>query len=123
MHVKQTAVSTVAAFVLLAGCGQPNVSTQGTGNGTKPGDQGPGYTLPPATGSPGGGGGTNPGGGTTPTTDMNCGIQMFDLHSGPADLLLVLDRSGSMLQDVNGIGAGGGRRGMMMGPAKWDQVV
>src|SRR5437868_14187798 len=117
MHVKQTALSACTAFVLLAGCGQPNVTTQGNGNGTKPGDQGPGYTLPPATGSGGGSSGT-PGGGTTPTTDMNCGIKMFDLHAGPADLLLVLDRSGSMLQDVNGNGSGGGRRGMMAVPAK-----
>ena len=33
-----------------------------------------------------------------PSTDTNCGIKRINLEKRPADLLLVLDRSGSMLE-------------------------
>jgi hypothetical protein len=111
-------------------------SNQGSNGGSNPNGSGNGgYTLPPAgSGSNPSGGGQQPAGGTTPSADNNCGVQKIDLKAGPADLLLVLDRSGSMRQDVNGVGpggtgGGGRRRGGMtptpttMGPAKWDQVV
>jgi Mg-chelatase subunit ChlD len=41
---------------------------------------------------------------TTPTENSNCGLTSFDVNRRPADLLLVLDRSGSMSEhDVPGI--------------------
>lgn len=50
------------------------------------------------TGMPSGGGGT--GGGVPTIPAMTCGLKKFDLQRQPAELLLVLDRSGSMLETV-----------------------
>src|SRR4051812_23863356 len=102
-----------AAFVASVGCGSPEVMSNGGGsnNGNNPGGGGSGYTLPP----PGMGDPNNPGGpstgGMTPTDQNNCGVKMIDLEKRPGDLLLVLDRSTSMLQDAAGRGPGGGRGG------------
>jgi hypothetical protein len=118
------------AFVALAGCGSPEVTTNGNGGPSGsgiPGVGGSGYTVPPTGTDPNHPGGTTGPGGMTPTDQNNCGIKMIDLQKRPADLLLVLDRSTSMLQDASGQGPGGGRGGMMpptpMGPQKWTEVV
>jgi hypothetical protein len=51
-----------------------------------------------------------------PSTMSNCGLKRIDLERHPADLLLVLDRSGSMAQSITPPGA--------TAPVKkWDQVV
>ena len=47
--------------------------------------------------------------------EPECGRQMFELERKPADVLLVLDRSASMKDDVNGDDDGN--------PSKWDLVV
>ncbi len=50
------------------------------------------------------GGGTDGFDPATPTEKFNCGLSSFDVNRRPADLLLVLDRSGSMSEhDVPGI--------------------
>jgi von Willebrand factor type A domain len=49
-----------------------------------------------------------------PPSDTNCGLQTFNVERRPADVLLVLDRSGSMREDANG---GDGT------PTKWDLTV
>jgi hypothetical protein len=85
------------ALVLLGGCQDPAVSSVG-GNGSSNGN--------------GGGGGKNGGPGAPkalpdagtgmPSTmgpnagDKNCGLKTFSLEQRPAELMLVLDRSGSM---------------------------
>jgi hypothetical protein len=79
----------------------------GSGNG---GSAGGGFKLPDAgPGGPGAGGS-----GQTPTEMKNCGLTKIDLMKQPADLMLVLDRSGSMRE---GIAAGG------TGAEKWQEVV
>ena len=122
---KSSSVSFVlsAALVAMVGCSSPEVSTMGgSSNGSKPGSGGSGYVLPPpGTGDPSKPADTT--GGTTPSTDMNCGLRMIDLQKRPADLLLVLDRSTSMLQDATGKGPGGGGGGVAQGPQKWTEVV
>jgi hypothetical protein len=94
-----------------AACDNPSVSP-GDGSGGRPGG-GPGGTN-------GGGGGGSSGGSSLdggivlpdasadappsnqmPTEGMNCGLSKIQLKSGPAQLLLVLDRSGSMAQVVS----------------------
>jgi hypothetical protein len=113
------------AFTVMVGCGSPEVMTNGgSSSGSHPGAGGSGYTLPP----PGSGDPNNPGGpptsGMMPTDQNNCGLKMIDLQKRPADLLLVLDRSTSMLQDAAGRGPGGGRGGTTpQGPQKWTEVV
>jgi hypothetical protein len=52
---------------------------------------------------PGGGGGAGGSGtGPLPTGDANCGIETSGTSREPADVLLVLDRSGSMNQSISG---------------------
>jgi hypothetical protein len=46
--------------------------------------------------------------------ELDCGRQTFNVARKPADILLVLDRSGSMKDDVNGASKA---------PSKWDLVV
>ena len=57
-----------------------------------------------------------PAGPTTPSGDMNCGIKRHNLEKRPAELLLVLDRSGSMLEPVTDPATG-------MGVEKWSATV
>jgi len=115
-----------AAFVTSAACSSPEVmSNGGSNNNGTPGGGGSGYMLP----DPGTGGPSNPNGpptgGMTPTDQNNCGVQMIDLKKRPADLLLVLDRSTSMLQDAagNGPSGGNGPSTPLTGPQKWKEVV
>jgi hypothetical protein len=114
-----------ATFVALVGCGDPQVSG-GNGNGTTtPGGNGNtggssggsssgggGFTLP----DPPAGGGMAPGGPTMPSNEMNCGVKRHTLEKRPADLLLVLDRSGSMVDSVTDPATG-------MGVEKWGATV
>jgi hypothetical protein len=52
-----------------------------------------------------------------PTADANCGNQPFGVTALPPDLLIVLDRSGSMDQSVTGGNCGAGC------VSKWTQVI
>jgi hypothetical protein len=106
-------LSWLTASVLLGACGaQPSVSSNGGGGTTPPGNGG--TTTPP------GNGGTStpmpppftftppPTGSMTPPPGagaggMKCGEMAFDLKRAPADLLVVLDRSGSMEEMVAGV--------------------
>jgi hypothetical protein len=104
-------LSLLTASVLLSACGaQPSVSSNGGptppgkgGSTTPPGNGGtstvmpPPFTFtPPPAMTPPVAGGTGPGG-------IKCGEMAFDLKRAPADLLVVLDRSGSMEQVVTGV--------------------
>jgi hypothetical protein len=57
-----------------------------------------------------------PAGPTMPSGDMNCGVKRHSLEKRPADLLLVLDRSGSMVDTVPDPATG-------MGVEKWGATV
>jgi hypothetical protein len=94
---------TVLASVASLGCaGSPDPvgSTGRSGGGAIGGTVE--ISLPDAsTASAGGGGGAA--GGTTgpaPTSDANCGIQTSNTAKAPTDVLLVLDRSGSMNESI-----------------------
>jgi hypothetical protein len=92
--------SGLCAVVLVVGCGDPGVNGNGDGNGNA-GGSGGGFSLPEAGAGSGGNGGSG-GGGQTPSQDANCGLKRIDLQKRPADLLLILDRSGSMIDEVGG---------------------
>lgn len=101
---------------------------------TAPSDQRGGVAVPPQPAAAGGGTQplANPTAGATPLrvdasvpassnpvddTDASvseCGRQQFEVEQKPADILLVLDRSGSMQDDVNGDDGE---------PSKWELVV
>jgi hypothetical protein len=98
--------SIVALSVLLSACSDPSISSstggdgagasRGGGLGGSSGGAGKGGGGSGATGT---GGSTGAGGsssmGPNPG-DKNCGLQTFKLEKRPAELMLVLDRSGSM---------------------------
>src|SRR5215470_17635706 len=103
------------AIVLVSfGCGP--VMTRGGSGGSGGGAAGAGGMYSGGSGgSPGGSGGTGgSGGGIDNTPDaLNCGVENFALQPGlPPDLMIVLDRSGSM-SDPPGTG----------GATKWVQVT
>ena len=52
-----------------------------------------------------------------PTVDANCGNLPFEVMPIPPDLLIVLDKSGSMAMDANGANC------RLAGCSKWDQVT
>jgi hypothetical protein len=79
----------VVALVGALGCAYPGLEPDGLNRG----DAGAG--APGA--SPGDAAGRA---GPEPTETMNCGQQRIELAPQPADLVLVLDRSGSMLQNL-----------------------
>src|SRR3954469_10878053 len=95
--------------------------TADAGGSPPPADAAP---LPtPAPGDDGGLGFTLPDGpqpdlpGTqAPSVTQNCGIKKVDLERHPADLLLVMDRSGSMAQTI--VPTGG-----TVPVKKWDEVI
>jgi hypothetical protein len=103
-------------LLALSGCGPNNPAHGHTGNGNGNGTgNGDGSTTGSSTGDGGNGGLTNTdgGGGLTADGGNNCGVQNFMLQKGlPPDLLIVLDRSGSM---GDAPPAGGG--------SKWSQVT
>lgn len=111
------------AISYLAGCqGSPQVSSTGTSTApSRPGNSGAGASA--GTGS--GGGGASGGGivlpdasvpdvttSTVGTADANCGLQNFQLERRPAEMLLLLDRSGSMRESF-----------VLFGPSKWIETV
>jgi von Willebrand factor type A domain len=53
------------------------------------------------------------------TPDANCGYVQSTLMNAPADLLIVLDRSGSMLEDSTGMACAGG----CGATSKWTQMT
>lgn len=75
-------------------------SIGGGGNVNPGGGNGAGLTtsvtLPDASLGGGGNGGT----GATPTADANCGVKTSGATKAPVDVLLVLDRSGSMAESI-----------------------
>src|ERR1017187_3059580 len=105
-------VSLLASMALL-GCSNSPGTVGGGGGGTDQ-SSGGGTTGGGTTGSPvtiylpdasiGGGGGTGraAGGmtGPAPTSDANCGVQTSKTTKVPTDVLLVLDRSGSMNESI-----------------------
>jgi hypothetical protein len=105
------ALATGLAMLTSAGCGDPSLMANGNtggnaGNGS--GGSGGGFSLPE--GGVGTGDGGPGAGGSGPSQDANCGIKRIPLEKRPADLLLVLDRSGSMVEQV-------------AGKEKWTEVV
>jgi hypothetical protein len=82
-----------------SGNGNGSGGTTGNGAGNNSGNGGPVITAPPPSSQPS----TPPA--TTPTENMNCGLSKYDLQRKPADILIVLDRSGSMLDPFTANGA------------------
>ena len=91
----------------VAATGCDSQGTPGSSGGA-PGSGGAGGGSGGAGGMGGGGGG----GGGSPDGGTNCGVQDFTLDRLPPDLLIILDKSGSMNDTPP---AGGG--------TKWDQVT
>ncbi len=101
MMIAGLTVSSAGALLFL-GCDSPDKLGSG---GIGGGGGGIGGTpiidldaAPPSKGGSGGGGST----GVTPTGDANCGTITSNTSHLPADVLLVLDRSGSMSWSIAG---------------------
>ena len=73
------------------------------------GNSGPGIVLPDASAVE-----TSPP--PAATVDANCGLQHYQLQRRPAEMLLILDRSGSMREMPTPTLLG-------IGPSKWDETV
>lgn len=108
-------------FLALSGCGPTSPNRNGNGNGSGNGagtgngtGNGTGSGTGTGTGADGGTGtGTGGGGNHADGGGNNCGVQNFMLQKGlPPDLLIVLDRSGSMSDSV-----------VSGDPSKWTQVT
>ena len=82
------------AAMWFVGCGSPDKVGEGSGGGSNPG--GPVVINPNPSGSGQGGSSGSGTSGATPTGDANCGSTVSSTSHEPADVLLVLDRSGSM---------------------------
>jgi hypothetical protein len=87
-------LSSVAIFFAACSSTPPPVGAAGTSGGGGAGGLTINTTPPGQAGS--GGGGTGATTVVTPTGDANCGTQTSGTSRQPADILLVLDRSGSM---------------------------
>jgi len=86
-------------IVASVGCGSPDQLGKGGGAGGTAGVVT--LKLDGSTSSNGGGSGNGGGGGgVAPTGDANCGSQTNNTSHEPADVLLVLDRSGSMNESI-----------------------
>jgi hypothetical protein len=84
----------VTVALLWAACGSQSEVGGSHGGG---GAGGTNITLPT---QPSSGGGSDAGTGVAPTPDGNCGNRASTMTQSPADLLVVLDRSGSMVNDI-----------------------
>jgi len=132
----------IAAVVALCGCGFKNagaISPTGTGGlggggaGGVGGVGGLGGTSVGGTGGTGGTGGSKPiinvidGGSDGPASnvDANCGARNKSAMKVAPDILIVLDRSGSMDNDVNDKGCvdGGFGMGMCGAQSKWALIT
>lgn len=119
------------ALVGLVGCGTPAVNSGGSGggNGNGNGNGGGNGSSSGAGGIAIGPVGTTPPGGqggaqepsNQPSMENNCGVKKIDLQKQPADLLLVLDRSRSMIQGPGGNNNRGD--GGVPVSSKWTEVV
>jgi hypothetical protein len=127
----------IAGVVVIAGCGfKAAVPIGGTGGGVDGGGRGG------AGGGTGGGGGNGGGGaaGTTPiiiitggstgtdagvSLDSNCGTKTQSAKMIPPDIMIVMDRSLSMTNDVNDrpCTGGTGTNGNCGANSKWEIVV
>jgi len=90
------------AVTCLAAC-TAGTSAPGPGTGGRGGSNPAGAAGTTGGGARGGGGGTGVGGFTFDASSdgpATCGLQMFDLKRKPAEILLVLDRSKSMIEDT-----------------------
>ena len=126
---KSLALITGVLFATAAlACGNPQVSNNGNGSGNGAGGSGngsggssgsgrggsnggggsgvgvPGFELPDASNAP-----SKPGN----TPDASCGFQDYMLERRPAEMLLILDRSGSMREPAN----------LLTLTSKWDETV
>jgi hypothetical protein len=95
---------TVVFSLILAtspGCGSPDQVGGGGHSGHSDGGSAgtPTYNLDASVTGKGGSGGSGTSG-VLPTDDANCGTQTNSTTKQPADVLLVLDRSGSMNNDI-----------------------
>jgi hypothetical protein len=128
MHQMTKKTRNLASLALMAamGCGAPKVmapgnvtGSGGTGSGAGGTGAGQGGTTGGVGGSTGAGGGftvSDGGGGSPDATAIDsgtCGFQKFPLEHRPAELLLILDRSGSMADPP--------QRGGTV--SKWDEVT
>src|SRR6188768_2738102 len=114
MHrVTRHQIAIVAAVLFAAGCGFKNAGTSGAGasGGSAGGKAGSGGAAGNAGG--GGGGGNAGGGGRGGTSDgpmsspdVNCGAKTKTATKLAPDVLIVLDRSGSMNESYNGTSCG-----------------
>src|SRR4051794_27227594 len=119
--MRRSSLSVLAGLMLIVGASCSDDSGgrghgAGGGVGGGPGGTGSGGATGGGTGGGAGGGGQGSGGGTGGGGgggSMNCGEQNFMLVKGlPPDLLIVLDRSGSM--DLSPPSGGG---------SKWTQMT
>lgn len=132
MRVIRLSSGLILGALFVSACGtEPAVSPVGGGGpgkggggagGTSGGGQQP---MAPGGGATGGAAGPGVTPGAPPSMGMNCGVKKVDLQARPADLLLVLDRSRSMLQSATstGNGGGGGGTGMAQPGSRWVEVV
>jgi von Willebrand factor type A domain len=92
--------SMCALLAAIVGCAGARVTGVDAGQSNSGGPSGSGGATNVVTsgsgGSISGGSSSGSGGSKTPTADANCGQRMFDLKKVPPDVLIVLDRSGSM---------------------------
>ncbi len=122
MHRTYALVSglvSLGSLAFIGGCSwspPPNISSEiGANGGGAPHGGGAGGNGSPGVG---GTGVTVDSGPTTPTTDANCGSSVNPTTRLPPDLLLVFDRSGSMLQDPM---TGNNCNPAATCPSKWNQ--
>lgn len=80
--------------------GSKGIEGEGEDPGYHPGAGGAGGNFNASAGGNATAGGNNSGVGSAPTADANCGEQTADTTKVPADVLLVLDRSGSMNESI-----------------------
>ena len=125
MRRSTTQFLTIASALAFAGCGFTPRAAEPTGGGTGAGNS-TGITITGAGASSGtgnSGGGNNNG---NSTIDSNCGAKNKDAARLPPDILIVLDASGSMNDDVNNMmctnGCGATSKWAQMTPAI-NQVV